>query len=169
MQHMSGRRGRAAYEVTGNVLWLTRPARKRDRPRGTVLASLQQSVTRLVGEVARSERLRADIAAAIETRRYELYRSSVSTGERASSSTLAAAQRAHVGNLLKFLHAAAAADGGRRAEAREAPARLHPLARSIRELGASVDRARRLSQEVLTQCQRPDWRESLSPLGPPRR
>lgn len=169
MRYMSGRTIEAAYKVTGNVVWLTQPARKRDGPRGNALASLQQSVTCLVGQIERSGRLRADIAAAIETRRYELYRCSMSVGERASSRALAAAQRAHVGSLLKFIHAAAAADCDRRPEEREVPARLDPLARSIRELEASVDRARRLSRDVLAQCQRPDRRDGGSPLDQTRR
>lgn len=169
MQYMSGRSSKAAYKVTGNVFWLTKPARKRDVPRVNALASLQQSVTRLVGEIERSGRLRADIAAAIETRRYELYRCSSSAGARASSRGLAAAQRAHVGSLLKFIHTIAAAGPDRRPDEREVPARLNPLARSIRELEATVSRAQRLSRDVLIQCQRPDWRESVSSLGQPRR
>jgi len=169
MRYMRGRSSKAAHDVTGNVVWLNRPAGKRDVPRVNAVASLQQSVTRLVGEIERSGRLKADIAAAIETRRYELYRRSASAGARASNRSLAAAQRDHVGSLLKFIHTIAAAGSDGRPAEREGPARLDPLARSIRELEASVKRAHRLSRDVLTQCQRPDWRESVSPLGQPRR
>lgn len=168
MQHSSGRGRKTAYTVTENIIWLARPAPLRRARPADSLASLQRAVSQLVGEIQRSQCLKAEIAAALEARRYELYRCSVSAGGRASSRSLAAAQRAHVGSLLKYIHGIAAAVPGHRAGACDPPPPAQPLARSIRELGASVSRARRLSQDMLTQCQRPDWREGIAPLDPPR-
>lgn len=168
MQHLNGRGGKIAYDVTGNVVWLTHPRKHRGCRRVDAIDALKQSVTRLVGEIERSGRLKTDITAAIDVRRYELYRRSETLGAHASDRGLAAAQRIHVGSLLKFVYAIAAAGSDDRAGEPKPAARPDPLAKSIRELEASVMRARRLSQDVLTQCQRRDWREGASPRGQPR-
>ena len=109
MRFMSGHGGKATYNVTGNVIWLTSPAKDRDCGRIDSVTSLKQSVARLIAEIERSGRLKADIATAVAARRYELYKGSVTLGAHASDRTLAAAQRIHLGSVLKFVHAIAAA------------------------------------------------------------
>ncbi len=160
MRYLKRRGPRAAYDVTGNVLWLTR--------RPDPITALKQSIARLADEIARSGRLKADIAAAIGVRRYELYRRSAALGSRASERTLAAAQGTHVECLLKFVHAIAAAGAESRAGKREPAAPLDPLAKSIRELEASVERAQRLSKGMLRHCQTRDCRGGASPPSRPR-
>lgn len=159
MQHLKARGRRAAYEVTGNVVWLTR--------RADPILALKQSLMCLSGQIERSGRLKTDIATAIGVRRYELYKCSASRGGLARERSLAAAQSIHFDCLLKFVHAIAAAGSETRAQKREPAARLDPLARSIRDLEASLERARLLSREVLAQCQRPDWREHITAPGQP--
>lgn len=151
-----------SYDVSGNVVWLTPPAGNRRLRNVDLLATLGSSLARLAGEVRRSERLKADIAAAVDARRYELFRRAASLGPRASTRSLAAAQRSHVGSLLQFIHAIAAAGSEPRAGELRAPTRIAPLARSIRELEASVERAGQASRAVLQQCQVPDWREGIA-------
>jgi hypothetical protein len=158
VQSVNGRAGKAAYHVTGNILWLRQPAKGRDLRGIDPIAALKQSVARLVGEMERSASLKADIAAAMDTRRYELYRHSAALGTRASDRGLAGAQRVHVGSLLKYVRAMAAAGSVDRAQERAPAARLGPLAQSIRALEASLERARWLSADMVTQCQGRDWR-----------
>lgn len=161
------RRGRKAdYSVAGNVVWLSGSTNDRNRRRADPVASLRKSVSRLIGEVERSGKLRADIAAAIDARRYELYRRSENLGARASDRRLAAAQQLHVASVLRFVHAIAAAAGSERRAGKRVPAaHLDPLSESIRDLEASVMRTRQLSQDVLARCRR-DWRAGASPPGP---
>jgi hypothetical protein len=167
--YLNGRGRKTTYEVSGNVVWLAAyPTKGRDRLSANPVASLKQSVTRLVGEIERSERLRAEIAEAIDARRYELYRRSINVGVKASNRNLAAAGRTHLGSLLKFVHALAAAGAGERGGDSGSAARLDPLSRSMRELEASLERARRLSRDMLVQCQRCDWREGSSALARPQ-
>lgn len=154
--------GRGRYDLTRNVTWLAFEAGQRESRRDAALTALHQSVSLLVGQIQRSERLRADIAAGIEIRRYELYRRSVSAGAGASHRSLAAAQRVHLGCLLQFVHAIAAAAPEDHARDSDPAAPREPLVTSIRELEASVSRTRRLSRDMLTECQRPDWREGAS-------
>ena len=158
MRHLSGRGGKAAYDVSGNVIWLSCPGKNPRLAPADPVASLKRNMRRLVDQIERSGRLKADIEAAIGTRRYELYRGCATSGARATEHSFAAAQRLHVGSLLKFLHAVAAAgsDSGDRAASRDVAAQLNPLTRSIRKLEASVLRARQLSRDVLAQCQRRD-------------
>lgn len=129
--------------------------------------SLQESVARLGREIERSRQLKADISAAVEDRRYELHKCSTTIGPRAAERSLAAAQRGHLASLLKVIHAiaaAAAAKSGDRAPPARRALPFDPLARNIRELGASVERARRLSQDVRVECEGRGWREGTSPL-----
>ncbi len=161
----SARRRKVPYNVTANVVWLTSPASDRDCRHIDPINSLKQSVARVAAEVERSGRLKAEIAAAVDARRYPLYGRSMTLGTRASERSLAASQRIHVGNLLSFVHAIAAAGSSHRAGKSESAARLDPLTASIRELEAILERARRLSRDVLAECQRRDWGEGTSPLG----
>lgn len=156
MQCLTGRGRKTAYDVTGNVVWLARPAPARGRRSADPIASLKESVIRLTSQIERAERLKADIATAVDARRYELYKGSAGSDEHGPARALAGAQRMHVDSLLKFVHAIAAAgrDHAPRTSAPLAPS----LARSIRELEASVERTRQLSRDVLAQCQRRDWR-----------
>jgi hypothetical protein len=147
---------KASYKVIGNVVWLAGPPKDQDRRRTDPAASLKESITRLIAEVERSGRLKADIAAALDARRYALYQRSTTLGVRASNRSLAAAERSHVGSMLKFIYTIAAAGSTHRAGKIEPAARLDPLTRSIRDLEAGVMRARQLSQDVLAQCQ---WRD----------
>lgn len=161
----SARRRKVPYNVTANVVWLTSPASDRDCRHIDPINSLKQSVARVAAEVERSGRLKAEIAAAVDARRYPLYGRSMTLGTRASERSLAASQRIHVGNLLSFVHAIAAAGSSHRAGKSESAARLDPLTASIRELEAILERARRLSRDALAECQRRDWGEGTSPLG----
>lgn len=165
VRDLSARRRKVPYNVTGNVVWLTSPASDRDCRHIDPINSLKQSVARLAAEVERSGRLKAELAAAVDARRYPLYGRSMTLGTRASERSLAASQRIHVGNLLSFVHAIAAAGSSHRAGKSESAARLDPLTASIRELEAILERARRLSRDVLAECQRRDWGECTSPLG----
>lgn len=149
---------KASYKVTGKVVWLAGPPKDRNRRQIDPAASLKESITRLMAEVERSRRLKADIAAAVDARRYALYRRSTTLGVGASNRSLAAAERTHVGSMLKFIHAIAAAGSDHRAGRIEPAARLDPLTQSIRDLEAGVMRARQLSRDVLAQCQWRDWR-----------
>lgn len=156
MQYLTRRGKKVAYKRTGNVLRLTRcvdPA-----------ASLKQNVTRLVGEIERSGRLKTDIGAALDERRYELYRRSTTLGKRASDRSLAAAERTHVGSLLRFIRAIAAQCDDRGAR-RLSAARPDSLSASIRELETNLERARQLSRDMLAQCQGRGLRAGSSPPG----
>lgn len=168
MRSLNGRRRRAAYSVTGNVVWLSFPARDLDFRRVDPIALLKRNLAQLVGEIERSERLNTDLAAAIDARCYQLYRHSARRKVSTTDRCLAATQRNHVGTMLQFLHAVAATGRDQGPGAREPAAQCDRLAYSIRELEASLQRARRLSQAVLTQCQRRDRREDISPAGQPR-
>lgn len=146
MRHPNARAKRLSYEIVGNVLWL----RSHDPVR-----ALGQSVTRLTAQIERSGKLKADIAAAVELRRNELYRRAVFAGAQASERVLARRQRDHVGRLLAYIQAVAAAPrseppgtGGSAAE--------DPLKRSILDLEASLERARQLSRAFLRECRRRD-------------
>jgi len=142
------------------VIWLP-PAIPTRRSGGAgAVAALRQSVAELGGQIQRSLALQADIAVAIRTRRYELYRSCAASGGRASERGLAAAQRAHLAGLLLFVHAIAAAGGAQLVREGGPPDRLGTLSRSIWEFEASVARTRRLSRDMLTECQGADWRGS---------
>lgn len=147
---------KACYKVTGNVVWLAGPPKDQDRRHIDPAGSLKESITRLMAELERSGRLKADIAAAVDARRYALFRRSTALGVCASNRSLAAAERSHVGSMLKFIHAIAAAGSDHRAGRIEPAARLGPLAQSIRDLEAGVMRARQLSRDVFAQCQRRD-------------
>lgn len=147
MRLVSGHGGRATYSVAENVIWLACPPKDRSCRRIDAVNSLKQSVTRLIAEVERSGRLKTDIAAAVDARRYELYKRSVTVGAHASDRTLAAAQRIHLGSVLKFVHTIAAAGPERRAVKIKPAASLDRLAKSIRDLEATVVRAQQLSRE----------------------
>ena len=73
----SARRRKVPYNVTANVVWLTSPASDRDCRHIDPINSLKQSVARVAAEVERSGRLKAEIAAAVDARRYPLYRRSM--------------------------------------------------------------------------------------------
>lgn len=166
MPHLNRRGRKAAYEVTGNVLWLVRRRTNGPGSRSAdPIASLKQSVTRLTCELERSERLKADIAQAIGARRYELCRRSMNLGVSALNRSLAAAQDICVGSLLRFVHTLAAAGAGERGGNAASAARLDSLAKSIGELEANLERARCLSRDMLAQCQRRDWRSFASAPG----
>jgi len=158
MQYLSGRASndRVSREVRGNVVWLTYPARDRNRRPSSPVDSLKQSASTLAREIERSKELRTDIAAALDARRYELYRGSTTAGARATDSSLAKAQGAHLGSLLRFVHTMAAAASDVRGRTSGPAAQLDLLRRSLRELQVSLERTRELSLNVLAQCQRRD-------------
>jgi hypothetical protein len=158
MQYLSGRacNGRVGCEVRGNVVWLTYPARDRKRRSASPLDSLKQSASTLTREIERSMELRTDIAAALDARRYELYRGSTSSGARATDCSLARAQGIHLSSLLRFVHTMAAAGADDRRGTSGPATQLDPLRRSLRELQVSLERTRALSLKVLAQCQRHD-------------
>jgi ribosomal protein S6E (S10) len=150
-------KGKVTCEVRGNVVWLTYPARDRKRQSTDPLAALKRSVAALAREIEWSQKLRNDIAAGVDARRYELYKGTVILGGHGERG-LADAQGIHLGSLLKFIHSVAA--GGqdeRRGERRPAAARSDRLAKSISDLQASLRQAQQLSRDMLAQCRRHDW------------
>ncbi|HJS90340.1 MAG TPA: hypothetical protein VJ738_10285 [Steroidobacteraceae bacterium] len=164
MQYLSGRmpHAKVACESRGNVIWLTFPARGPKRRPSASITSLPQSIAALAREIERSGKLNSDIAAAVDAGRYERYKVSMSGPH--EDRMLAGAQRLHLTSLLKFVHATAAAGSDARARENRSAARLDTLAGSIRELQASLERARELSRTMLQQSQRRDWRGSTSPF-----
>jgi HAMP domain-containing protein len=129
------------------------PARDRKRRLPDPVTSLKQSVSVLAREIKRSDKLKSDIAAAVDARRYALYRGSTMSGTRAADCSLAWAQSVHLSGLLRFVHSIAAAGSDDRISSRT---ELDRLTESLRELRASLERARELSRNVLAQCQRRD-------------
>lgn len=167
MQYLNGGipHAKVARESTGNVIWLTFPARNQQRRSDDPIASLKQSVAALAREIERSGKLNSDIAAAVDAGRYERYKVAVSAGAHADR-MLAGAQRIHLTSLLKFVHTIAATGFGARREDRTA-ARLDTLTGSIRELQASLERARVLSWAMLEHSQRRDRSGSASVFSDP--
>lgn len=147
MQHVSGRTPGASVvrEVRGNVIWLDYPARDHKRSTDPV-ASLKQSVAILSREIERSGTLGSEIAAAVEAGRYELCKISTTHADR----SLARVQRSHLGSLLRFVRAIAATGSGDGARASQPASQLDSLTKSIRELQASLARARRLSRDLMS-------------------
>ncbi|MGA7539461.1 MAG: hypothetical protein WBW93_11935 [Steroidobacteraceae bacterium] len=152
MRYLSGRapNERVGCEIRGNVVWLTYPARDRKRRSTDPAASLKQSVAVLAREIKRSDKLKIDIAAAVDARRYALYRGSTMSGAHAANCSLARAQSIHLSGLLRFVHSIAAAGSDDRTRS---TTELDRLTGSLRELRASLERARELSRNVLMQCQ----------------
>jgi len=165
------RRANATYEVTGNVIWvsLARRDRRTDRghTRSALAGTLAKRVAQLGREIERSRELQCEIAAASTAQRYELFKFLAHSKERSWEWALASAQRAHLLSLLKFVRAIAAAQSvasrtalGTRSDPVEA------LAKSIRELQASLKRTRELTQGLLAQRPRqvPTESDAAAPL-----
>ena len=165
----SRRSRKAPYAVSGNVVWLVPATAARNHSRIDPIASLRQSMSRLAAEIDRSDKLKADITAAIRARRYQMYKCSTHLGAHASARSLAAAQSMHVGSLLKVVYAIAEAGGLQAGGEREPSARPDPLAQSLRELDRSLRRARQLSQDMLAQCRSRDRRQGSAQDYPQRR
>ena len=159
-------RRRATYEVRGNVIWVRIPTRRHQPTRPNALLTLVQSVARLGSELERSRRLQSEIAEASVARRYEMFKFR-SAQRQTPDWALAAAERAHLNGLLRFVHAFAR--GQSRSEAQrelqgesqgesqgeaqretqgELPASREALARSLRELRLSVERAKELTRSL---------------------
>ncbi|HVS77261.1 MAG TPA: hypothetical protein VHE11_10015 [Steroidobacteraceae bacterium] len=152
MRYLSGRSRMPVYRVSGNVVWLIRAAEDRDRRCPDPIASLEQSVMRLSGELRRCKQLQTDITAAVDSRRYELCRRSEMIGARALDRNLAASQSIHLGRLLQFVRSVAAQRCTDCPLEGNPPAQLERLARSIRQLEGTLERSRWLSRDVLAQC-----------------
>lgn len=151
-------RRKVAYNRIGNVLWLS--ASGKEQSSGDPVASLKQSVERLAGEIARSGRLKTDITAALDARRDQVYRRSMTLGAGTFDRSLAAAERTHVGSLLKFVHAIAATGSNGSRGGGASAAHHDSLTDSIRELETHLERARLLSRDMLTQFKTCDRREA---------
>ncbi len=152
-------------KIEGNVIWLTYPARDRKRSSKDRVASLKQSVEHLAQEIERSRKLRTDIEAALSVRRYELYKVSMASGERAMQRSLAAGQRLHLRSLLTFARAVTAAPSNGRAAPSERLSQFDHLASSIRRFEASLRYARELSRDVQMQSECRNWSGSTPAPG----
>jgi hypothetical protein len=155
-------------KVTGNIIWLSDPERPRKGPSSFTesLSSLQRSLARLTRQIERSGKLKAEIATAVDDRRYELLKRSIGTGTRVAERSLVTAQCVYIRDLLRIVHSIAAEHPGSRISMTQG-APSDPLARNIRALGGRVRFAGELTRDVRAGCESRDWRRGKSAL--PRR
>jgi hypothetical protein len=141
---------KATYEVSGNVIWVAIPRGSRAARGRELTARLAHGVAQLRREIERSRELRCELAAASAAQRYEVFRLWPLRRHAASSGHLANAQRSHLDSLLKFVSAIAHPQPSRRMLDRTESA--DSLAKGVRDLQFSVERAQELTRGLLGYC-----------------